>query len=369
MTSGTDAVPDVKLSRLLGPGFRGDDRRCCSRRDALTGAAALAASAAFPLAPLLAQPAASPRRIDVHHHCYPKLWFDKYRTQILAADSDPQVLRDWSPQKNIEHMDQNGVATGVASIGNPAVSTTNVPEGRSLARSSNEFMAQMVRDHPGRFGMFAAIPLPDQEGSLKEIEFAFDVLKADGIGLLTSYGDKYPGDPAFAPVFEELNRRKAVVFIHAPNCCRGLQPGIPATAAEYPFDEVRCIMSLLFGGTFSRFADIRFIFTHAGGPLPVLAARLEQQMRHPEIAVRIPRGIPYELKKLYYEVANSTVSAPAMAALTALAPSSQILFGTDFPYVEMEKTVGGLKELGYAPDLLRAIDRANAERLFPRFAA
>jgi predicted TIM-barrel fold metal-dependent hydrolase len=128
-------------------------------------------------------------------------------------------------------------------------------------------------------------------------------------------------------------------------------------------------MSLLFGGTFSKFPDIRFIFTHAGGPLPVLAARLEQQMRHPEIAARIPRGIPYELKKLYYEVANSTVSAPAMAALTALAPPSQILFGTDFPYVAMEKTVGGLGALDYSAPMLHAINRDNAENLFPRFKA
>jgi len=355
----------------LDPRFRGGERKVCSRREVLTSAAATLFSAALPSVSPLAQPAPAPRRIDVHHHCYPTAWFNKYRTQILSSDSDPDVLRDWSPQRNIEHMDRNGIATGIASLGNPSVWSGNVPEGRSLARSSNEFMAQMARDYPGRFGLFAAIPLPDQEGSLKEIEFAFDALKADGVGLLTSYGDKYPGDPAFAPVFEELNRRKAVVFIHpsAPNCCRAVQPGIPATAAEYPFDEVRCIMSLLFGGTFSKFADIRFIFTHAGGPLPVLAERLEQQMRHPEIAARLPKGLSYELKKLYYEVANSTVSRPAMAALTALAPSSQLLFGTDFPYVEMEKTVGGLKDLGYAPDMLAAINRNNAEKLFPRFKA
>jgi predicted TIM-barrel fold metal-dependent hydrolase len=332
---------------------------------------AAAASAALPRS-VSAQPASpSPRRIDVHHHCYPRVWFDKYRTQILAADSDPEVLRDWSPQKNIEHMDRNGIATGIASLGNPSASTPDVQLGRSLARSSNEFMAQMARDYPGRFGVFAAIPLLDRDGSLAEIEYAFDTLKVDGVGLLTSYGDKYPGDPAFAPVFEELNRRKAVLFIHpsVANCCRRLQPGIPDTAVEYPFDEVRCITSLLFGGTFARLPDIRFIFTHAGGPLPVLAARLEQQMWHPQIAARIPNGIPHELKKLHYEVANSTISAPATAAITALVPPSQLLFGTDFPYVPMEKTVGGLAELGYAPEMLRALNRENTERLFPRFKA
>jgi predicted TIM-barrel fold metal-dependent hydrolase len=344
-----------------------------SRREFLAGAVAAAASVAIPATPLLAQPASvpAPRRIDVHHHCYPKAWFARFRSQLLASDSDPDVVKNWSPEKNIEHMDRNGIATGIASLGNPAARSGDVAESRSLARGANEVMAQMARDYPGRFGVFAAIPLPDPEGSIKEIEYAYDVLKVDGIGLLTSYGDKWPGDRAFEPVFAELNRRKAIVFIHpaVANCCRGLQPGIPASAAEYPFDEVRCIMSLLFSGTFSKYADIRFIFTHAGGPLPVLAARLEQQMRHPEIAARIPNGLPYEFKKLYYEVANSTVSPSAMAALTALVPDSQLLFGTDFPYVEMEKTIDGLAGLGYTPEVVRAINRDNAERLFPRFKA
>lgn len=346
---------------------------CCkpSRRQILACIGAAAVSTALPTAPLPAQPTAKPgpRRIDVHHHCYPKTWFERFRAQLLSSDSDPDVIRDWSPQKNIEAMDENGIATAIASLGSPSISTRDVQEGRSLARSVNETMARMATDFPGRFGGFAAIPFNDADGSLKEIEYAFDVLKLDGVGLLTSYGEKWPGDASFAPIFEELNKRKAVVFIHptAPNCCNRIQPGIPATAAEYPFDEVRCIMSLLFSGTFSKFSDIRFIFTHAGGPLPVLAERLSQQMRHPQIAARIPKGLQYELKKLYYEVANSTISAPAMAALTALAPSTQMLFGTDFPYVPMEKTIGGLNDRGFSAELVRAINRDNAAKLFPRF--
>jgi predicted TIM-barrel fold metal-dependent hydrolase len=231
-------------------------------------------------------------------------------------------------------------------------------------------MAEMVRDFPGRFGAFAPLPITDVDGSLKAIEYIYDELKLDGVGLLTSYGEKWPGDLTFAPVFEELNRRKAVVFFHptAPACCNRIMPGIPASAAEYPFDEVRCIMSLLFSGTFTKNSDIRFIFSHAGGPMPVLAVRLEQQMRHPQIRARIPNGVQYELKKLYYEVANSTVSAPAMAAIMALAPSSQLMFGSDWPYVEMEKTVEGLKERDYAPNIVSAINRDNAARLFPQFA-
>ena len=313
----------------------------------------------------------SPRRIDVHHHCFPKAWFARKRAQILSSsDNNPSIMTDWTPQRAIDQMDRYGIRTGIVSIGNPGVWYGDVQEARDLSRSANEYMAQMAHDFPGRFGVFAALPLPDPEGCLREIQYACDTLKVDGFHLLTSYGDKWPGDPAFAAVFDELNRRKAVVFVHptAPNCCATLQKGIAPSIGEFPFDEMRALMSLLYGGTFSRCPDIRFIFTHAGGPVPVLAARMEQELRHPEVAKRVPKGVAYELKRIYFDVANSTVNRGAMDALRDLLPSSKILFGTDFPYIPIGKTVTGLDALGYAPDLLATINRDNAQKLFPRFA-
>ena len=341
------------------------------RRGFLKGLGTLAAGAALPM-PAIAQGAApAPRRIDVHHHVYPTNWFAAKREFILSSsDNPPSIMTEWSPQRAIEQMDRNGIATSIACVGNPGVWFGDVKESRDLVRMCNEYMAQLGKDFPGRFGSFAALALPDVEGCLTEIAYAFDVLKMDGVHLLTSYGDRWPGDPSFDPVFAELNRRKAVVFIHptAPDCCGSLQTGAPVSILELPFDEARAVGSLVFNGTISKYRDIKFIFTHAGGPVPILAMRMDQLMRNPKIAERVPDGVPATLKRLYFEVANSTVNPSAMAALTTLVPPSQIMFGTDYPYVQMPKTVEGLDKLGYQPELLAAINRNSALKLFPRFA-
>jgi predicted TIM-barrel fold metal-dependent hydrolase len=224
----------------------------------------------------------------------------------------------------------------------------------------------MARDHAGRFGSFAAIPLPDVEGSLGEIAYAYDVLGADGVGILTSYDDRWPGDPAFAAVFDELNRRRAVVFVHptAPKCCRNLIPGVPAPMTEFLFDTTRAITSLLFSGTVSRCPEIRFIFCHGGGTMTVLAHRIGTFVdRHPEHAALFPHGLRAELERFSYDLANTT-NEPAFSALTSLIPVSQLLFGSDYPYLPVGATTVGLTELGLEPETLRAIEHDNAVRLF-----
>jgi len=311
-------------------------------------------------------------RVDVHHHILPPPYILRARDRILAiSDRDPSRLLNWTPAGAIEEMDKAGIGTAIASLGLPGVWFGGVKAARSLARECNEYAAKMVRDFPGRFGFFAAVPLPDQEGSLREAEYALEVLKADGIGLVSSYDNKWPGDVAFAPVFEELNRRKAAVFIHpaVPGCCDHLMPGIPTSTIEFLFDTARAITSLLVNGTFSRFSDIRFIFCHAGGTMPMVAARTASFVqRHKEIADRLPNGTTFELKKLFYDVANST-SASSMAALMNLVPTSQILFGTDFPYVPATVTASGVDQFGLSAADLQAINRENATRLFPRLKA
>ena len=309
----------------------------------------------------------------MHHHILPPVYLAEARDRLITQQQGylPARILNWSPQNALAEMDQNGVATSIASISTPGIWFGDAQSARALARKCNEYAAQLIRDYPGRFGFFASVPLPDTEGSLREIAYSLDVLKADGIIFLTSYGDKWPGDPAYVPVFDELNRRKALVYFHpaAPNCCRNLMPNIPPVFTEVPQDTTRAITSLLFSGSFARFRDIRFIFSHAGGTIPMLAGRLSyysSEMK--DLVDKMPNGIEFELRKLYYDIASSA-NPPSMAALMKLVPASQVLFGADYPFVRIAETVGGMAQVGLSAADLQAIGRENALALLPRFKA
>ena len=339
-----------------------------SRRQFL--ATAIAASASLLARPLIAQtPVVKPALVDVHHHTVPPFWFEEVKEKIIAQGGGRIVPNwlGWSPQRAIEEMDKNGVSTAVLSISTPGIWFGNVEQSRRLARQCNEYAARMVQNFPGRFGLFAALPLPDGEGSLTELEYALDVLKADGIGLLTSYGNKWLGDPAFDTVFDALNQRKTVVYVHpgTPTCCTALMPHVPPYLTEFTQDTNRAITSLMYSGSLARLKDVRFIFSHAGGSIPMLAGRISQLAYHPHLAEKVPNGVEYELRRLHYEIANSA-NRPAMAALMALVPMSQIMFGSDFPLVPIAATADGLAKLGLAAVDLEALARDNAVGLFPR---
>lgn len=321
-------------------------------------------TAATTLAHSFAQVPAKRRLIDVHHHVGPSFFRD-------AVKQAAPEWSGWSPQKALAEMDEQGVASAILSYTTPGVWLGDVQQSRSLARRCNEYAAQLLRDRPARFGFFAALPLPDTDGSLAEIEYAFGTLNADGIGLMTSYDDKWLGDAAFSAVFEELNRRKAVVYVHptAPACCRNLMPYVPPNVTEFVQDTNRAITSLMYSGTLARLRDIRFVFSHAGGTTPMLAGRMTQLgVREPSLAAKVPNGVENELKRLYYEVANST-TRPAIAALTSLIPISQIMFGSDYPLFPISVTAGGLSKIGLADAELHAIERGNALMLFPRLSS
>jgi predicted TIM-barrel fold metal-dependent hydrolase len=306
--------------------------------------------------------AAKPHRIDVHHHIAPPKFVDEMKALL-----QPPTLA-WSVERTLEDMDNAGVATAITSITTPGVWIGDNAQGRRVARECNDYAAKLVSDYPGRFGMFTALPLPDIEASLREIEHGLYVLKADGICLFTSYRDKWLGDPAFDPVMEELNRRKAVVFTHpeAPLCCRGLIPGINEAVIEYGTDTTRAIARILFTGTAIRYPAIRWIFSHGGGTTPFLSERLVRAGRLKHNEPHVPNGVMAELQKFYYDVAQ--IAHPmALAALTRMVPISQLLWGTDFPFRFGWEYVKGLAEFGFSESELRRIERDNALTLLPKW--
>jgi len=337
-----------------------------SRRTMLKQAAAFAAGAAVSIRPLFAsvpQVDSNSRRgrIDVHHHMLPPFYMD-----LRRAVPNISNMPAWTPAKSLEDMEKNGVVTAMLSLAVSGISFDAGEGGRSLARKSNEFGAQLVKDHPASFGLLAALPLPDPKGSLVEMEYALDTLHADGIALLSSYGDKWLGDATYEPVFEELDRRKAVVFVHpnAPNCCASLMPHVPATTMEFYFDTARTIESLLLNGTFSRFPNVQFIFSHGGGAMPVLANRIARVFPK-DLASYAPNGVLYELKRQYYDTASAS-NPTSLGAIMSIVPGSQIVFGSDFPFLSAGEVVSDLAHSGLPGAAVEAINRENAVRLFSR---
>jgi predicted TIM-barrel fold metal-dependent hydrolase len=210
----------------------------------------------------------------------------------------------------------------------------------------------------------------DIDRTLKEMEYAFDTLKADGVGLQSNYGDKWLGNAVYKPVFDELNRRKAVVYVHplVASCCAQLSVGTFPAVLEVPHDTTRTVTSLLLSGGFARWRDIKWLFSHAGGTIPMMAGRIISfYSSRPNLKELAPEGMEAEFKRLHYDTANAT-SAPAIAALLKLVPASQVTYGSDYPYFALDQ-MRNLEQLGLSAADLNAIGSENAMKLVPRLQA
>jgi predicted TIM-barrel fold metal-dependent hydrolase len=336
-----------------------------TRRILLKGLAAAGAAAFLPDA--LAAQNRRRGRIDVHHHFVP------------AFQPNANVGRGWTPQASLDVMGKYGTESAILSLTVAADYLYDGTEkGRAFARRANEYAATLARERPAQFGFFAALPLMEPDASLKEIEYAFDTLKCEGVSIFSNTGAKWPGDPLFDPVFAELNRRKSAVFIHpsTPLCCRNLVAGVNDAVVEFDFDTTRAITSMLYNGTLARYPDLRVIVNHFGAAVPALAGRIQDRVpgagsntpnvKQVGVNENIPNGVFHEIAKLYYECAHATYQAP-FAATMKVAPPTQYLFGSDFPLETYETTVKYMPDLKLPADVQLAIDRGNAERLFPRF--
>jgi predicted TIM-barrel fold metal-dependent hydrolase len=269
----------------------------------------------------------SKRKIDTHQHFLPKLYVDAVGLDLLNAAMPSGVAPTWSLEAAIAMMDENGIDEGILSIS----SGPTLPDAPTLLRKCNDHAANLRSRNPGRFGSFASLPLPDIDASLKEVSYSLDVLKADGFIVFTNYDGRYLGDPHFTPLWEELDRRGTVVFVHPNQPPHDIPPVAPASVLEYPFETTRTATSLIISGAMNRYRNIRFILSHAGGTLPFLVPRIALSVSMmPGAAERVGDTLA-AVRAFYFDTALSAGNS-SLSALAQVTDPDHILFGTDFPF-------------------------------------
>lgn len=303
-------------------------------------------------------------RIDVHHHVLPPFYMEAIRSAGYDRTGGIR-FPEWHPQDSLEVMDGHGIDTAVLSVSTPGVAfLDDPPAARRLARACNEWCAELLASHAGRFGAFACLPLPDVDGALAETAYALDSLGLDGVVLLASAGGRYLGDAAFEPLFEELHRRRTVVFLHPTTPPGAPLPGldIAVSIVEFVTDTTRAIVNLILSGTLERHPGVRLICAHAGGFAPYITDRLEAAWAgDPASRERAPAGPLTYLRRLYYDTAASA-NLYTLPAVLALGGPERVLLGTDFPFAPeraVKQTVDGLAAL-LSGDSRRRVERENA---------
>jgi predicted TIM-barrel fold metal-dependent hydrolase len=314
------------------------------------------------------------KRIDVHHHVIPEVYRQAMDRAGLHDPIPGVAYPHWDVEADLDLMDRYGIGTAVVSITAPGVAFAEGPEAARIARATNDALAQLIADHPGRYGAFALMPLPDVDAALREIDYALDVLGLDGVGLFTNHRGTYLGDPYFDRLFAAIAERDALVHIHPETPAGTDQPdfGLPPSLYEFTFDTTRMAANLLYSGTLDRHPGLRLILSHAGGTVPFLAKRLTYATTiNPSLRDREPRDVLGSLRNLYYDTAMSANRA-TLAALSEFVSSDHILFGTDYPFVPESATaesVTGIREFfGADEEALRNVEHDSAAALLPRLA-
>jgi predicted TIM-barrel fold metal-dependent hydrolase len=311
--------------------------------------------------------------IDLHHHVIPDFYWEASNEggEAAVGITPPR----WSLEGAIAYLDEAEIDAAVVSISTPGVDFGDRGAARVLAHLCNEFLAELVYKRPDRFGAFGILPLPDVEGSLREIEYALDGLRLDGVSVMTNAGGSYLGDSRFDPVFDELQLREAVVFVHPTASPDPIAHtlGLPDSLLDYPVDTSRAIAKLHYSNTLARTPDVKYIFSHAGGTIPFVASRFGIVDAMEVIPGGEERGpVADTLRRLYWDTA-SAFSDPVLRMLRSVTGLHNVVFGSDYPYPADAISIAGLRQLEQTSELQdderRDILGETAMRLVPRLAA
>jgi len=307
--------------------------------------------------------------IDTHQHILPDFFWQA--TENSNAPIGGLAPLRWSKETAISFMDDAGINVAIVSLSTPGVHTGDASKARALARRCNEFSAELVRSRPDRFGGFACLPLPVVDGSLEELSYALDILRLDGFVLFTNSNSVYLGDATLEPIFEELERRKTVVYVH-PNpspdaVAHSLR--LPDNLLDFPTDTNRTVAQMHYTNRFARTPNVKYIFSHAGGSIPYLAARFAIIDEMGFIPGGEQRGTAADMfRRIYWDTALAA-SDPVLRMLRDVAGMNQVLYGTDFPYLRRDLAVSTKQRIVQSSELndteKQGILAGNALRLFP----
>jgi predicted TIM-barrel fold metal-dependent hydrolase len=311
--------------------------------------------------------------VDVHMHFLPECYREALAAAGMATLDGGIPIPQWSEDLALKTMDELGIESALLSISSPSIRFLDGQAELDLCRNVNLAGADLVARHPDRFGLMATLPLPETDAALAEIAFALDQLEADGVVIETNIRGIYLGDQRLAPMFDELDHRGAVVFLHptSPACFEAVALGRPAPMTEFPLDTTRTVVDLLYSGTLLRCSDLKIIVPHGGGAVPALAQRIAGVAARPYLNPR-PKDeeeVYRLLASLYYDVVQSGHAAP-LSALRHIAPVDHLLFGSDWPFGKVEtvkRNVRFVEDSDLSDQDLALIGRENAHRLFPRF--
>ncbi len=306
--------------------------------------------------------------IDVHAHFVTD---DYVRAAKAGGHLHPDGMPgypSWDAATHLQLMDQWGVRTSMLSISSPGVHFGDDQAARALARQVNDFGAKVARQHPGRFGHFAALPLPDVEGCLEETGYALEELGSHGVTIETNAHGTYLGDPSYEPLWSELDRRSAVLFVHptSPRCAEAVTVGRPRPMLEFIFDTTRAASDLVFAGVLTRYPNIRWIFTHGGGALPLLADRIELFRRLFMGGDPDEPSAPEQIRRLWFDMAGTPFPNQIPALVRAFG-YERVLYGSDYCWTPAQASTAQVESVDAAEqppgDTWRALTTRNATRL------
>lgn len=310
--------------------------------------------------------------IDVHHHVVPDFYLREMQDIGFGATLPGIDKPSWNVDCSIAMMDRQGIRAAVVNVW-PGIPAMEREPAARLARRVNEYLADLVSNNNNRFGAFAVLPLPHVDTAVSEFEYAIDELGLDGVGLVTNYGGIYIGDRKLDPFLAEAARRRTPLFVHPTVSPATRQPtfGLPASLCEFPFETVRLTAQLLYNNTLARHPDLRLILSHGGGGVAYFAKRLTYgPLISAELAERLPADPISSLQRLYYDVAMIG-DQYALASLHSFVPATQILAGSDFPFMSDSFSADNGQYVvefdGFNADDIAQIDHLNAVNLFPRF--